>query len=161
MLDFLTPTKEQITEAQSGGFPEFENNENVTFLIEEIKDGKDKEGNQQGIIAAQIVGGKNDKKKYSFFLRNNQQGMKLYVNMMLTYFTEEQIINKTASAKDLIGKKVESIAKKKDFNGKTYTNFYEFQPVSDVPDELGGQEQVDAIGATAADNSDGSDQDLF
>lgn len=149
-MDFLKVSKDDIEKAKSGGMPTFKENEEVRFLVEEVKRNEQK---QQLIVALQVLSGENKGKKMSQFIDNNEMGQKKYIAMMLAYHTEDDLASGNCKPEDLLGKKLESIAKMKAGTGantgKTYTNFYDWKPVSDVPDELA---ELDEAVETAASN---------
>jgi len=158
-MDFLNVTKASIEEARSSGFPEFGDNEKVTFLVEEIKEDS---ANSLVTVGCKVLTGENEGKRYNHFLRDNQASVKIFINMMAAYFTDGEIAGRTKKITDLIGKKLESVAKKSKPtpSGKIYTNFYDFEAVSDVP---AGLAQAEAIGpeAVASEGTATGDDDLL
>lgn len=156
-MNFLNVSAEEIKEAKSGGMPNFKDNEPVRFLVEEAKEDAQ---NEKLIFGMQVIGGEHDGKKMPQYIDNSVMGKKKYIAIMSSYFTEQQLINGEAKPQAMVGKKVDTVAKlgkgKGANAGKTYTNFYTWMPVSDVPDAL-GEAVADSISKIEDEASSGDD----
>ena len=141
-MSFFTPTAEEIKDASTGGLPTFKNNEEVSFLINEVSETV-KDGNALLIVGTKLVGGENDGRKYSHFIRENATSKGIWISMLKAFFDDATIASGTLTPMSLVGKTMKSTAKLSAKDGKEYTNFYEFSEVGGVP-ELGQAPVIDA-----------------
>lgn len=140
MINFFQPTEEQIKDATSNGHPTFKHNEEVHFLIKEVNT-KPTEMNGQTvdmiIVGCDILNGENAGKTYKHWIRPNQAGVSMWISMLKTFMTDDQI-RAGFSPSAPVGRKVKSIAKITAKNGKEYTNFYDFTALDEAPTLAGG-----------------------
>ena len=127
--DIFKITKDDIEKAKSSCVCEFADKEKVGFLIEEIVID---EAKSQIRIGCQVITGENTGRKYTHFI--NEKMKRTYINIAKCLWTEDEIISGSIDRSELIGIKIESTAMHNTSKGKKYTNFYDFSPMSDVPE---------------------------
>ena len=133
--DWFNPTQDEIKEAESGGRPVFKNGDEYTFLVTEIKESINSDGSPRLDVASQVIGGDNDQKKHTFFIRQNSAGKGMWINMLKAFFDDATITSGTLTPTSLVGKQMKSVCKQsKSKDGtKIYDNFYQFEEAGGAP----------------------------
>jgi ribosomal protein L19 len=148
-MSFFQPTEEEIKSASSGDFPKFKSGEEVHFLITEVSE-SNKDGKDMLVVACEVLNTEHKGKKYKHFIRSNAAGWGIWMSILNTFLTEDQIkagIQPSAP----IGRKVSSVAKVSAREGKEYVNFYTFAALDTAP-SIGGAAPVAPAEATQANN---------
>jgi len=147
-MSMFAPNKEELAEASSGGRVPFKSATEYTFLIDEVKETTDTNGQPRVIVGTKIVGGEFAGKAHAFFFDEARPKSKeVFYNLMLSLFDEATIVGGDVTPASLISKSVKATPKMTVKEGKEYANFYTFAEASDVPEGL-GTTQAPAIDAT-------------
>lgn len=138
-------TKEELEQARSGGFAQFKSGEEYTFLVKGVKE-REMAGKVFDVFDCQVIGGDQDGKKHGMWFSDNQASQDSLTNLIRAFFTDEEITSEEGvDPTEIIGRQFKSAARNSTgSNGKTYTNFYSFAEVSDVPDMEAPSQEMDA-----------------
>jgi len=143
--NFFKPTKEELLSADKTR-PVFIANENVVFMISEVKETVDKDGKDRLIIGTVVQSGTHKGKEYAFFINDNPTSRGIVINMMKCFWTDEEMLGGRAGGVGFLGKTLSSECKEssKMVNGAAvvYQNFYQFKEVSSAPTIGGGLPSV-------------------
>lgn len=132
--DWFNPTQDEIAQASKGGGVTFKNNEEVTFLIQEVNESVSSDGSPLLIVSCQVIGGDNDGKTFKHWIRNNATSKGIWINMLKAFFDEATMTSGTLTPASLVGKKMKSVCKvSKSTQGKEFYNFYQFEEVGGAP----------------------------
>jgi hypothetical protein len=134
-MSFFTPTKDEIELAKNGGREvlKFTNKEEVHCLIKEVK-----EKEELLIVITDILNGDKKGKEHTVFFRStNSYSKQDAINLMLAFFSAEDLGNRKISAANMVGKKFKTYAEvsAKIVSGETreYVNFRKFTELDGVP----------------------------
>jgi hypothetical protein len=134
---FFKPTEEEIKNSGKGNRPdqaEFANGDKVSMQIKEVKEQLSADGKSMMIVGTTVVSsGDNQGKEHSIFIRDNATSKGIWINIMKAFFDEAVIKEGNLKPTDFVGKTMTSTAKVREYNGKNYTDFYQFEAHSDVP----------------------------
>ena len=157
--DFFKVSKEEVEKAKSGGIPKFEEGETPTFLIEELKE-NEKDGKKSLKIGTKIMDGKNEGKSYPHMVYENKSFL---VNLLSCFYTEAEIMGGGFNPEDMVGRKFKArvVKSKSKKNDKIYTNFYDLEAVSDVPDMPDTVTDAEVEEAVANSGPTEADEQLF
>lgn len=135
-MSFFKPTEDEVKNANSGGNPVFKHGDEVHFLVSGV-DTKEKDGSEMIIIALEVLNTDQKGMKQKIFIRDNQAGWGIWMSMLSTFLTPEQIaVGIQPSAP--IGRSMKATAKISAREGKEYINFYEFSALDTTPSIGGG-----------------------
>ena len=130
-MSFFKPTNEEIKAASNGGHITFKHDEEVHMLIKEVAETV-KDGKSMIIIKVDVLNTEHKGKEYRMFIRDNQAGWGMWMSILETFMTPEQI-QAGFTPSTPVGRKVKTVAKVKASNGKEYCNFYTFGALDDTP----------------------------
>lgn len=130
-MDFFTPTEDELKKALSGNDCAFKHGDMVVFMINKIV-----EDSAKGFmrLESKVMDGENKDKVYSFFFRNNEWGLKGYVQLMKCFYTDIQILSKEVNLTSAIGKQFVAKARISKKDTVEFTNWDFKQEHSNVPD---------------------------
>lgn len=133
-MDFFKVSKDDIDKVKNNRGIQFKHGEEFTMLIEEIKEVTET-GKEKLIISGTITSGEHSGRKHSIFVFKNS--MSFFIDLLMCYYSEEEIMSGKASPEDLVGRSFSSTISISTHNGREYTNYRRVSAVSSVP-ELGG-----------------------